>query len=278
MTEQDNKSPVQEAPPMKLDVSVRAIEPKGNLLGFANVKFNDCFVVEDFKILQTDKGLYVGMPSKSDKSSKTGYRDTAKPIHRGVQKTAPRGDPDGLLGGDRTLAGGGRSTGAALHQRPVGGRCQRSGQGKSCPAPEGEARKRGGTIMYQGPSKSPWGKVQTCDLLCPGVFLVSTASHGGTMVSNEVAAFLSPAAKRCGFKRGGYLCFEEDTQEDVVLRELLDKKLWQIPERIKDKSAFEENINLSIRRYNPEYWRARQSGLEAAQAARKEAPARQTER
>ena len=31
MTEQDNKSPVQEAPPMKLDVSVRAIEPKGDL-------------------------------------------------------------------------------------------------------------------------------------------------------------------------------------------------------------------------------------------------------
>ena len=70
-------------------------------------------------------------------------------------------------------------------------------------------------MMYQGPSKSPWGKVQTCDLLCPGVFLVSTASHGGTMVSKEVAAFLSPAAKRCGFRRGGYLCFEEDTQEDA---------------------------------------------------------------
>ena len=133
-------------------------------------------------------------------------------------------------------------------------------------------------MMYQGPSKSPWGKVQTCDLLCPGVFLVSTAGHGGTMVSKEVAAFLSPAAKRCGFQRGGYLCFEEDTQEEVVLRELLDKKLWKIPERIRDKAAFEENINLSIRRYNPEYWRARQSGLEAAQAARKEAPARQTER
>ena len=127
-------------------------------------------------------------------------------------------------------------------------------------------------MMYQEPEKSPWGKVQTCDLLCPGVFLVSTASHGGTMVSKEVAAFLSPAAKRCGFQRGGYLCFEDDTQE------LLDKKLWQIPERINDKAAFEENINRSIKRYNPEYWRARQSGLEAAQAARKEAPARQAER
>ena len=127
-------------------------------------------------------------------------------------------------------------------------------------------------MMYQEPEKSPWGKVQTCDLLCPGVFLVSTASHGGTMVSKEVAA------KRCGFQRGGYLCFEEDTQEEVVLRELLDKKLWQIPKRIKDKAAFEENINRSIKRYNPEYWRARQSGLEAAQAARREAPARQAER
>ena len=69
-----------EALPLKLDVSVRAIQPMGNLLGFASVKFNDCFVVEDFKILQTDKGLYVGMPSKPDKTSRTGYRDTAKPI------------------------------------------------------------------------------------------------------------------------------------------------------------------------------------------------------
>lgn len=51
-----------------------------------------------------------------------------------------------------------------------------------------------------------------------------------------------------------------------------------VPERIKDKAAFEENINRSIKRYNPEYWRARQSGLEAVQTARKEATARQTER
>ena len=80
MTEQEMKAPAQEAAPMKLDVSVRAIQPMGNLLGFASVKFNDCFVVEDFKILQTDKGLYVGMPSKPDKTSRTGYRDTAKPI------------------------------------------------------------------------------------------------------------------------------------------------------------------------------------------------------
>ena len=130
--------------------------------------------------------------------------------------------------------------------------------------------------MYQEPSKSPWGKVQTCDTLCPGVFLVSTASHGGTMVSNEVAAFLSPAAKRCGFRRGGYLCFEEDCDENIVLRELLDKKLWQIPDRIRDRAAFEENINRALREHHPEYWRSRQQGLERERA--RSGPSRGAER
>lgn len=131
--------------------------------------------------------------------------------------------------------------------------------------------------MFHNPENSPWGKVQTCDVLCPGVFLVSTASHGGTLVSKEVSALLSHAAQKCGFKQGGYLCFEEDCQESVVLRELLDKKLWSVPDRIKDKAAFEENINKSIREYNPEYWRARQAGLEKA-PARQSVPAHSAER
>ena len=109
--------------------------------------------------------------------------------------------------------------------------------------------------MFHAPKSSPWGEVQNCETLCPGVFLVSTASHGGTMVANEVAAVLSPAAKKCGFKDKGYICYEEDAQESVVLRELLDKKLWKIPDRIKDKGQFEEKLNQSIRQYNPEYWR-----------------------
>lgn len=66
--------------PMKLDVTVRLVEPKGNLVGFANLRINDSFLIDDFKILQSEKGLYVGMPSKPDKNSKTGYRETARPI------------------------------------------------------------------------------------------------------------------------------------------------------------------------------------------------------
>ena len=87
---------------------------------------------------------------------------------------------------------------------------------------------------------------------------------------------LSPAARKCGFKMGGYLCYEEDCDENVVLRELLDKRLWSIPDRIRDKAAFEENINQSLREYNPEYWRSRQQGRERATA--RPAPARSAER
>jgi DNA-binding cell septation regulator SpoVG len=71
-----------EAAPLKLDAAARPIEPKGKLIGFASVKFGGGFVVDDFKILQSDKGLFMGMPSKPDKGSKTGYRDTARPASK----------------------------------------------------------------------------------------------------------------------------------------------------------------------------------------------------
>ena len=68
------------AAPLDFTVSVRPIEPKGNLLAFASVCFGNSFVVDDFKVLRSEKGLFVGMPSKPDRNSGTGYRDTAKPI------------------------------------------------------------------------------------------------------------------------------------------------------------------------------------------------------
>ncbi|WP_375105228.1 septation protein SpoVG family protein [Paenibacillus sp. RS8] len=72
--------------PMKLDVTARVIPPTGNLVGFASLKINDSFVIDDFKILKSDKGLFVGMPSKPDKSSATGYRDTSRPITKAFRE------------------------------------------------------------------------------------------------------------------------------------------------------------------------------------------------
>lgn len=94
--------------------------------------------------------------------------------------------------------------------------------------------------MFHAPKSSPWGEVQSCETLCPGVFLVSTASHGGTMVANEVAAVLSPAAKKCGFKDKGYICYEEDAQESVVLRELLDKNCGTSLTALRTKSSLKK--------------------------------------
>ena len=75
-----------------------------------------------------------------------------------------------------------------------------------------------------------------------------------------------------------YICYEDEAQEGVVRREFQAKKLWTFPVRINDKDRFEENLNQSIRQYNPEYWRARQSGREAAEAARSTAPAKEAAR
>lgn len=63
---------------LKLDVSVRPIAPMENLLGFANVTINDCFVVEGFRICSGENGLYVSMPSQQDKNGN--WRDICKPI------------------------------------------------------------------------------------------------------------------------------------------------------------------------------------------------------
>ncbi len=69
---------VKEAANLKLDVSVRPIAPMDNLLGFANVTINDCFVVEGFRICSGENGLYVNMPSQQDKNGN--WRDMCKPI------------------------------------------------------------------------------------------------------------------------------------------------------------------------------------------------------
>jgi len=131
-------------------------------------------------------------------------------------------------------------------------------------AGRGSAASGNSVSIFTSPRQSPWGEIEYCDVICPGVFMVSTAGHGGTMISNGIAAILSPAAVKCGERYGGYICFEEDTQENVALRELLDKGLWSVPEKTKDKAAYVERINEDIRRYNPDYWRVRQNGIDQA--------------
>lgn len=112
------------------------------------------------------------------------------------------------------------------------------------------------------PDFSPWGEIDWCETLIPGMEMVATPSHGGIMVSREASILLSPAARKCGFWAGGYLCFEEDAAENIVLRELLDQKLWQIPKRIQDPAEFEADIDRNIQTCHPDYWSARTARLQ----------------
>lgn len=113
------------------------------------------------------------------------------------------------------------------------------------------------------PAFSPWGEVQTCKELCRGVYTVSTAGHGGIMAHLDVAEkVFSGAARKCGFIEGRYLCFEEDCDEQVALRELMDKKLFKAP--VNDRfppGQYEKVIDASIQAYHPDYWDFRKTHL-----------------
>lgn len=113
------------------------------------------------------------------------------------------------------------------------------------------------------PPYSPWGKIQHCEELCPGVYQVSTASHGGVMAKLSVASKLfSTAVRQYSFVEGGYLCFEEDCEAPVAIRELMDKGLCKAPvNQYYGPGEYEAAIDRSIQRYQPEYWAYRERKL-----------------
>jgi len=115
--------------------------------------------------------------------------------------------------------------------------------------------------MSRFPRKSPWGEVQRCEQMIGGVFLVNTASHGGIMVRKSAAEFLSPDARKIAMNERNYLCFEIGCKEHVVMRELLDKKLWQFPSRITNQMKLEATIDCSLQQRQPEHWSSRQKRL-----------------
>lgn len=113
------------------------------------------------------------------------------------------------------------------------------------------------------PPYSPWGEIQHCEELCPGVYQVSTTSHGGVMAKLSVASKLfSMAVRQYSFVEGGYLCFEEDCEAPVAIRELMDKGLCKAPvNQYYGPGEYEAAIDRSIQRYQPEYWAYRERKL-----------------
>ena len=75
-------------------------------------------------------------------------------------------------------------------------------------------------------------------------------------------SIFSRAARAYSFVEGGYLCFEEDCEAPVAIRELLDKGLYEAPvNQYYGPGEYEAAINRSIQRYQPEYWKYRERRL-----------------
>lgn len=113
-------------------------------------------------------------------------------------------------------------------------------------------------MFYQESYKgySPWGGIQHSDVITRGLKSVSTAGHGGYMVTNTFAnKYLSNACKKLGMKYRNYLCYEEDCAYNLVNYDLL-KYNPSIFEKIRGDRPLEE-IEFSIRKslslYYPEY-------------------------
>lgn len=74
----DIKPEMGEEMPINLNVRVRPIAPRENLVGFASVTINNSFVVDGIKVCSGEHGLYINMPSSQDTSGK--WHDVCKPI------------------------------------------------------------------------------------------------------------------------------------------------------------------------------------------------------
>lgn len=61
------------------DVKITKVETDTRVKGVACITIDDSFVVHDIKIIETESGLYVAMPSRKTPNGE--FRDIAHPIN-----------------------------------------------------------------------------------------------------------------------------------------------------------------------------------------------------
>ena len=66
------------------DVRVRKVVSQNRMKAIASITIDDVFVIHDIKVIESDKGLFIAMPSR--KTATGGYRDIAHPINPDVRK------------------------------------------------------------------------------------------------------------------------------------------------------------------------------------------------
>lgn len=60
------------------DVRVRKVNSQNRMKAIASITFDDVFVVHDIKVIESDKGLFIAMPSRKTPNGE--FKDIAHPI------------------------------------------------------------------------------------------------------------------------------------------------------------------------------------------------------
>lgn len=65
-------------------MKIHKLKDGGNLLAYASITFDHCFVVKNFKLMQGPNGIFLCMPSEKLKEPKNGkaYADTAFSLNK----------------------------------------------------------------------------------------------------------------------------------------------------------------------------------------------------
>lgn len=65
------------------NIKIFKIKQRGALLGYANVIFNNSFIIRGIKILENERnGRFVAMPSRRLRQEKRAYRDLCHPLNQ----------------------------------------------------------------------------------------------------------------------------------------------------------------------------------------------------
>lgn len=61
------------------EIRIRKIKTNNRIIALATIEIDNCFVVNDIKVLEGENGLFIGMPSR--RTSNGEFRDIAYPIN-----------------------------------------------------------------------------------------------------------------------------------------------------------------------------------------------------
>lgn len=66
------------------EVRIKKLESTNRVKGIASITINNCFVVNDIKILENQNELFIGMPSRRTPNGE--FKDIAHPINAETRK------------------------------------------------------------------------------------------------------------------------------------------------------------------------------------------------